>query len=171
MEFSVFLSRSFIVVLPTLRSLIHFELIFICSVRWGPDLLLLCADIRSSQLDMLKRLCFSLSVVLLSLSKTSWPYSWWFISGLSSVHWSICLSLWYQGFPHSWVGKESTCSAGDPGSIPGSGRSSGEGNGYYSLRYSCLENPVDRGAWQTTIHEIARVGYDLVTKPPCQYHF
>ena len=41
--------------------------------------------------------------------------------------------------------KESTCSAGDPGSIPGSGRSPGEGNGY-PLQNSCLENSVDRGA-------------------------
>jgi len=44
-------------------------------------------------------------------------------------------------------GKESACSAGDPGSVPGSGRFPGEGNGY-SLQYSCLENSMDRGAWQ-----------------------
>ena len=43
-------------------------------------------------------------------------------------------------------GKESACSVGDLGSIPGLGRSSGEGNGY-PLQYSCLENPMDRGAW------------------------
>ena len=43
-------------------------------------------------------------------------------------------------------GKESTCQAGDLGSIPGSGRSSGEGNGN-PLLYSCLENPIDRAAW------------------------
>ena len=56
---------------------------------------------------------------------------------------------------------------GDLGSIPGSGRSPGEGNGN-SLQYSCLENPVDRGAWQAIIHGVARVGHDLVTKqqPP-----
>ena len=52
------------------------------------------------------------------------------------------------GFPHSSVGKESACSAGDPGSIPGLGRSPGEGNGN-PLQYSCLENPMDRGAWQS----------------------
>ena len=44
--------------------------------------------------------------------------------------------------------KESACSTGDPGSIPGSGRSPGEGNGSL-LQYSCLENPRDRGVWQT----------------------
>ena len=46
---------------------------------------------------------------------------------------------------HSSGGKESACSAGNPGSIPGSGRSPGEGNGNL-LQYSCLENPMDRGA-------------------------
>ena len=49
--------------------------------------------------------------------------------------------------PYSSVGKESACNAGDLGSIPGSGRSSGEGNGN-PIQYSCLENPMDRGAWQ-----------------------
>ena len=68
----------------------------------------------------------------------------------------------------SWYpsGKESACSAGDagdPSSIPGSGRSSGEENGH-PLQYSCLENPVDRGAWQATVHGVTRVGYDLVTR-------
>ena len=46
------------------------------------------------------------------------------------------------GFPDSSIGKESTCSAGDPGSIPGSGRSSGEGIGY-PLQYSGLENSMN----------------------------
>ena len=68
-------------------------------------------------------------------------------------------------FPHSLVGKESACSAGDLGSIPGSGRSPGEGNGN-PLQYSCLENPMDRGAWQATVHGVTRAGHDLVTKPP-----
>ena len=60
----------------------------------------------------------------------------------------------YVGFPHSSVGKESACNAGDPGSIPGLGRSPGEGNGN-PLQYSCLENPMDRGAWRATVHGIA----------------
>ena len=50
-----------------------------------------------------------------------------------------------RGFPHSSVGKESTCNAGGLDSIPGSGRFPGEENGN-PLQYSCLENPVDRGA-------------------------
>ena len=51
--------------------------------------------------------------------------------------------------------KASTYNAGDPGSIPGSGRSSGEGNGN-PLQYSCLENPMDRGAWQATGHGVTK---------------
>ena len=51
-----------------------------------------------------------------------------------------------EGFPGSSDGKESACNAGDLGSIPGSGRSPGEGNAN-PLQYSCLENPTDRAAW------------------------
>ena len=58
------------------------------------------------------------------------------------------------GFPHSSVGKDSACNAGDSGMIPGLGRSPGEGNGN-PLQYSCLENPIDRGAWQATAHAVA----------------
>ena len=50
---------------------------------------------------------------------------------------------------------KSACSAGDPGSIPGSGRSPGEGNGY-PLQYSCLENPMNGGAWQATVHGVTK---------------
>ena len=53
----------------------------------------------------------------------------------------------------------------DPGSIPGSERSPGEGNGN-PLQYSCLENPPDRGASWATVRGVARVGYNLATKPP-----
>ena len=56
--------------------------------------------------------------------------------------------------PGSSVGKESACSAGDLCLIPGLGRSSGEGNDN-PLQYFCLENPMDRGAWQVTAHGIA----------------
>ena len=52
-------------------------------------------------------------------------------------------------------GKASVYNAGDPGSIPGSGRSPGEGNGN-PLQYYCLENPMDRGAWQATVHGVAK---------------
>ena len=57
--------------------------------------------------------------------------------------------------------KAFACNAGDLGSISGSGSSPGEGNGN-PLQYSCLENPMHRGAWQATVHGIARVGQNLV---------
>ena len=56
----------------------------------------------------------------------------------------------YMGLPWWLRGKESACNAGDPGSIPGSGRSPGGGNGN-PLQYSCLEKPMDRGAWRATV--------------------
>ena len=68
-----------------------------------------------------------------------------------------------RGFPCS-VGKESACNAGDPSSISGLRRSPGEGNGN-PLQYSCLENPMDRGAWRTTAH-VTRTGHSLAIKPP-----
>ena len=61
--------------------------------------------------------------------------------------------------------KNLSANAGDPGSISGSGRSPGEGNGN-RLQYSCLKNPMDRGAWQATVCGVTRVGHNLVTKPP-----
>ena len=52
-------------------------------------------------------------------------------------------------------GKESACNAGDPGLIPGPGRSPGEGTGN-PLQYSCLENSMDGGAWWATVHGVAK---------------
>ena len=66
------------------------------------------------------------------------------------------------------IDKESAYSAGELGAIPGSGRSPGEGNGY-SLQNSCLENPMDRGAWQATVHGVTRVIHDLTNKPPLNF--
>ena len=60
--------------------------------------------------------------------------------------------------------KAPASNAGDLGSIPGWGRSPGEGNGN-PLQYACLENPMDRGAWQVTVHGVARVRQDVVTEP------
>ena len=61
----------------------------------------------------------------------------------------------YLGLPCSSNGKESACDARDQGLIPGSGRSSGEGNGN-PLQYSCLGNSMDRGAWQATVHGVTK---------------
>ena len=60
-----------------------------------------------------------------------------------------------KGFPSGSEVKASACNEGDLGSIPGTGRSSGEGNGN-PLQYSCLENPMDRGAWWATVHGVAK---------------
>ena len=69
-------------------------------------------------------------------------------------HLYISLQLWsHQGFPGSSDGRVSACSAGDLGSIPGYGRSPGEGNGS-PVQYSCLDNSLDRRAWQATVHGV-----------------
>ena len=61
----------------------------------------------------------------------------------------------HQDFPGGSDGKASVYNVGDPGSIPGRGRPPGEGNGN-PLRYYCLENPMDRGAWLATVHVVAK---------------
>ena len=58
-------------------------------------------------------------------------------------------------FPGGSAGKESACNQGDWGSISGSGRFPGEGNGNL-LQHSCLGNPMDRGVWQATVHGVAK---------------
>ena len=68
---------------------------------------------------------------------------------------SVINELVWRGFPGGSDGEESACSAGDAGSVPGSGRSPGEGNGN-PLQYSCLGNPMDRGAWWATAPGVAR---------------
>ena len=65
---------------------------------------------------------------------------------------NICTCV---GLPRGLSGKEFTCNAGDTGLIPASGRFPGGGHGY-PLQYSCLDNPIDRGAWQATVHRVAK---------------
>ena len=62
-----------------------------------------------------------------------------------------------------WLSGNLPANTGDLGSVPGSGRSPGKGNGN-SLQYSCLENPMDRGAWRLQSMGLQRVRYDLATK-------
>ena len=66
----------------------------------------------------------------------------------------LCLNA-LRGFPGGSEVKASACNAGDLGLIPGSGRSPGEGNGNL-LQYSCLENPMDGGAWWATVHGVSK---------------
>ena len=71
---------------------------------------------------------------------------------------NILLKLVVQytvGLPWWLSGKEFACNAGDSGSLPGSERFPGEGNGN-PLQYSCLENPMDLGAWRATVHGVTK---------------
>ena len=75
---------------------------------------------------------------------------------LDKLLYIICVYVCIYGC--YWVvqmAKASACNAGDPGSIPRLGRSPGEGNGN-PLQYSCLEDSMDRGAWQATVHAVAK---------------
>ena len=69
------------------------------------------------------------------------------------------------GIPSGSLVKSLLANAADTGSIPGSERSPGEGNGN-PLQYSCLKNSMDREAWWATVHRVTRVRHDLATKPP-----
>ena len=70
----------------------------------------------------------------------------WFVNTDCELILNVGFVMCLAGFPHSLIGKESTCNAGALGSIPGLGRSPEEGNGT-PPQYSCLENPMGRGAW------------------------
>ena len=73
------------------------------------------------------------------------------------------LSSLYLGFPRDSVGEESACNTGDPSLVPGSRRSPGEENSN-PLQFACLGNLMDRRVCWATVHEVIRVGHDLVTK-------
>ena len=77
--------------------------------------------------------------------------------------------LYTTGFLGGSDGKVSACNAGDQGSVPGSGRFPGEGNGN-PLQYSCLENSMDRGDWQITIHKVAQLNTTKAAKQQQQQH-
>ena len=126
---------------------------------------------------------FSLPCLLLALSKvlgvacgcrwpwqveSSWSSDWTHVSCIGRQilnHWTTREVLSYMSwFPSTYQAlgisggsdnKESACNAEDPGSIPGSGRSPGEGNDS-PLQYSCLENPMDRGAWRASVHGVPK---------------
>ena len=63
--------------------------------------------------------------------------------------------MFFRVFSGDSDGKDSACNAGDLGSIPRSGITTGEGNGY-PLEYSCMENSMDRGAWQAIVHGVTK---------------
>ena len=84
-------------------------------------------------------------------------YKWVSLCKFSQLISMYICGIWYGmgGFPGSSDGKESVCNAGDLASIPGLGRSPGEENGN-SFQYSCLENPMDWGAWWATVHGVSK---------------
>ena len=91
---------------------------------------------------------------------TCWN-NWWFFILLTFHIFPVFIVVvnyfdnqWKLGFPGSSNSKASTYNAGDPGLIPGLGRSPGEGN-RNPLQYSCLENPMDQGAYRATVHGVA----------------
>ena len=68
-------------------------------------------------------------------------------------YWNIIETMGAAKHAPGWLSGNTPANAGDPGSIPGSGRPPGGGNGN-PLQYSCLGNPMDRGAWWATVHGI-----------------
>ena len=105
----------------------------------------------------------TLGIIIVYFFNLNWCfYNQSMTNFLSYRSWSGLFTNLTGSLPSS-VSKESACNAGDLGSIPGLGRSPGGGNGN-PLQYSCLEYSRDRGAWQTTVYGVPRVGHDWVTK-------
>ena len=78
---------------------------------------------------------------------------------MQQLHWKSLALIGIRevtGFPDGSDSEESACNVGDLGSIPGLGRFLGEGYGN-PLQYSCLENPMDRGAWWATVHKVSEL--------------
>ena len=114
-----------------------------------------CAPLKELKAELNKYLYFMHVAFVVQGSMYS-------LSPTTLLIFSLCLK-W--GSPCSLVGKEPACNVGDPDLIPGSGRSHGEGNGN-PPQDSCLENPMDRGSWQVTVHGVAGARHNLATKPP-----
>ena len=92
-----------------------------------------------------------LSYLYMTTGKTIALTIWTFVGKVMS----LLFNMLSRGFPGGSDGKESACNAGNLSLIPGSGRSPGEGSGY-PFQYSCLENPMDRGAWQATVYGVSK---------------
>ena len=109
-----------------------------------------CCPCSPELLRLISKIYFKNSkkknLIKLSSKETSYPVK----------NWARDLNKhFYQRQYAGSDGKESVCNAGDLASIPGLGRSTGEGNGN-PLQYSCLENSMDRGAWRATVHGVTK---------------
>ena len=132
-----------------------FLCIFVVSPWWGIQVgesavLLSCSLDLLIKKYLLENFCISRERMFASFLKQTpsivWIYSYIPIEG----HYRL-----FQGFPGISDGKESACNARDPGSIPGSGRFPGGGNGN-PLQYSCLGNPMEGGSWWATVHGVTK---------------
>ena len=108
-----------------------------------PLILFVCGKLKHEVLSIF--FCSTAEHVLISLARV------------------LCQVSEEKGFLGGSAGKESTCTAGDPGSIPGSGRSPGAGNAN-PLQYFCLENLMDRGAWRATVRGVTRSQLDITER-------
>ena len=155
-------------------SLSLFTLIKLCYTKTLECSTLVPGPEAKSSLEVTHLMLFTVSYEQhCALPRASWVPSPWvdekvappleFLLHLPSFSFPVFKHL--VGFPYGSVCKESACNAGQPGLIPGLGRSPGEGNGN-PLQYSCLENPMDRGDWKASVHGVARVGHDWATVGP-----
>ena len=102
---------------------------------------------------------YSFCASSLNVKITSQPSVFeFYLTAPAKPYWRFQMSMYQSevyGFPGGSEVKASACNAGDLGSIPGSGRSPGEGNGN-PLQYSCLENPMDGGSWWAAVHGVTK---------------
>ena len=120
----------------------HFWILSVSELVWPPHILF--------------ALCITTSEIIHFYQFFLDPQVWW-----SCGHRNLMESIFLWAMLMT-TGKESACNTGDMGSIPESGRSPGEGNGN-PLQYSCLENPMDRGAWWAAVHGVPKSRPQLST--------
>ena len=136
------------------------------------DVCLISVQLLSEILFWKKNFCFiNLKAIALRNPKVRFvPISYAFLFFFySSFLQKLCLLLSLFGFPGGTVVKNSPANAGEVGLIPGLGRSPGEVHGN-PLQYSCLQNSMDRGAWQATVHGVTKSWTGLSMHAHCYYH-
>ena len=112
------------------------------------------ASLQPGGLRVGRRLPWRLTATGESTAKSWVCFLFWYACLFLSIY-HFYTNTYIMSFPGGSDSKESACNAGGLGSIPGSGRSPGEGK-VYPFQYSCLENPMDRGAWWATVHGVTK---------------